>query len=157
MTIELTNAEEFISWIKTKAELNAAADKARSRVVKRGQVYWCHLGINVGSEMSKVKPRPVVIVQNNAANTKSPNTIVVPITHNMTPSPYKTQIPETPIDSGEGVLKGCVNASNILCISKARLCEKITTLSPSLMKKIDQSIFAALDFEKYFKYQNDET
>src|SRR3712207_7639950 len=54
------------------------SEKATKRIVKRGQVYDCLLGIGVGSEESK--KRPCVILQYDSANAKSPNTIVAPIT-----------------------------------------------------------------------------
>ena len=64
MSIEITNAQLFISWMEKKAYLNSIAPKAAKRFVKRGQVFWCHFGLNVGSEMSKSTPRPAVIVSN---------------------------------------------------------------------------------------------
>ena len=50
--------------MNTKSYLNAIAQNATKRFVKRGQVYWCHFGLNVGSEMSKATPRPAVVVSN---------------------------------------------------------------------------------------------
>ena len=64
MSIELSNAQQFISWMNTKSYLNTIAPSAANRFVKRGQVYWCHFGINIGSEMSKPTPRPAVVVSN---------------------------------------------------------------------------------------------
>lgn len=39
--------------MNTKSYLNSIAPNAANRFVKRGQVYWCHFGLNIGSEMSK--------------------------------------------------------------------------------------------------------
>ena len=70
MSVELSNAQQFISWMNTKSYLNAIAQKAAKRFVKRGQVYWCHFGLNIGSEMSKVTARPAVVVSNFKTNKK---------------------------------------------------------------------------------------
>ena len=56
------HAQNFISWMSTKSQLNAIAPNAAKRLVKRGQVYWCHFGLNIGSEISKSTPRPAVII-----------------------------------------------------------------------------------------------
>ena len=149
MNIELSNAERFISWIKTKSHLNLLSENASKRIVKRGQVYWCHFGINVGSEMSKTSPRPAIIIQNHTANKNSSNTIVVPVTHNKNTLPCL--VPLSPIndESGQIILDGQANTANIVCVSKARLLDLITTLSPSQMKKIDKSIAISLELMKY--------
>lgn len=46
--------------------------------VKRGEMYWCDLGEPFGHEKGFI--RPVIIVQNNVINVKSPNTTVIPCT-----------------------------------------------------------------------------
>ncbi len=47
--------------------------------IKRGQVYRCNFGCGIGSEMQK--ERPALIIQNNVANSRLGNTIVIPINH----------------------------------------------------------------------------
>lgn len=87
MSVELSNAQQFISWMNTKSYLNSIAQNAAKRFVKRGQVYWCHFGLNIGSEMSKATPRPAVVVSNFATNKNSSNVVVVPVTHNQSKLP----------------------------------------------------------------------
>lgn len=84
MSVEISAAQQFIAWMNTKSRLNAIAPNAAKRFVKRGQVFWCHFGLNIGSEMSKGTPRPAVVVSNYMTNKNSSNVIVVPITHNQT-------------------------------------------------------------------------
>ncbi len=153
MSIELTNAQDFISWMNTKSYLNTIAQNAEKRFVKRGQVYWCHFGINVGREMSKITPRPAVIVSNFTTNKNSPNVIVAPITHNK--KQLSCLIPITPIndETGKIILDGKVDTTSIVCVSKARLGDLITTLSATQMKNIDKSISISLDLMHYY---NDE-
>lgn len=152
MNTELSNAEKFVDWLKTKSRLNSISSSAGTRFVKRGQVYWCHFGINIGSEMSKTSPRPAIIVQNYIGNSKSPNTIVVPVTHDSGNLPCL--VPLTPIvdsSSGKIILDGQANTANIVCISKARLGDLITTVSNADMKKVDDSMAQTLELLHYQK------
>jgi mRNA interferase MazF len=157
MNTELANAEKLIEWLKTKSHLNSISSHAGVRFVKRGQVYWCHFGINIGSEMSKTTPRPAIIVQNYIGNSKSPNTIVVPVTHDAGTLPCL--VPFTPIidkSTGNAILDGQANTANIVCVSKARLGDLIATLSNSDMKKVDESMAESLDLMHYYKELNDK-
>lgn len=150
MSVELSNAQQFISWMNTKSYLNTIAQNAAKRFVKRGQVYWCHFGLNIGSEMSKTTPRPAVIISNFMTNKNSPNVIVVPITHNKNQLPYL--VPLTPVTDASGniVLDGQVDTADIICVSKARLGDLITTLSTAQMKDVDKSISISLDLTHYY-------
>lgn len=157
MNIELANSEKFIEWLKTKTHLNTISSRAGARFVKRGQVYWCNFGINIGSEMSKTSPRPAIIVQNYIGNSKSPNTIVVPITHDSGTLPCL--VPLTPIidrSTGNIILDGQANTANIVCVSKARLGDYIASLTKPEMKKIDESIAQSLELMKYYKELNEK-
>lgn len=149
MSVELSNAQQFISWMNTKSYLNSIAQNAAKRFVKRGQVYWCHFGLNIGSEMSKATPRPAVVVSNFATNKNSSNVVVVPVTHNQSKLPYL--VPITPITDGSGqvILDGQADTADIICVSKARLGDLIATLSAAQMKDIDRSISISLDLIHY--------
>lgn len=156
MSIELSNAQQFITWINTKAHLNAIATSAAKRFVKRGQVYWCHFGLNIGSEMSKTTPRPAVIVSNFNTNKNSSNVVVVPITHSQSKLPYL--VPITPIVDANGniILDGQVDAANIICVSKARLGDFITTLSTTQIKDVDKAISITLELLHYYSDEVDK-
>ncbi len=150
MSVELSNAQQFISWMNTKSHLNTISKSAAKRFVKRGQVYWCHFGLNIGSEMSKATPRPAVVVSNFKTNKNSSNIIVVPVTHNVSTLPYL--VPIAPVTDGNGkvILDGQVDTANIICVSKARLGDLITTISTTHMKDIDKSISISLDLIDYY-------
>lgn len=158
MSIEISNAEQYISWLNTAARLNSIAAKAAKRFVKRGQVYWCHFGLNIGSEISKTTQRPAVVVSNWSTNERSSNIIVVPFTHNQ--RQLSSLVPIDPITDGDGniILDGQADTANILCVSKARLGDQITALSAAQMKEIDKSISLSLELKHYYdaeaaKYQ----
>ena len=145
MSMEISNAQEFISWMNTKSYLNTIAQSAAKRFVKRGQVYWCHFGLNIGSEMSKSTPRPAVVVSNFSTNKNSANVVVVPVTHNKSQLPYLVPIAPVNDVNGNVILDGQVDTADIICVSKARLGDLITTLSATQMKDIDKSISISLD------------
>ena len=155
MSQELSDARDFIAWMNQKSKLNAIASNAAKRAVRRGEVYYCHFGLNVGSEMSKPTPRPGVIVQNWKGNLNAPNTIVVPVTHNASTLPFIVPI-DPPIRNAAGniVLDGEINPSNIVCVSKARLGDYIATLPAAYMKKVDESIAHILELTHYYAELN---
>lgn len=148
MAIEMNKVQKMLEWLKTKLYLNTLSEKAKSRKVKRGQVYRCNFGCGVGSEMQK--ERPAVIIQNNAANDNSSNTIVVPITHNTSPLPCMANITPKIDTDGNIILDGQVNVSNIMCVSKARLGDYVCTLSKSNMKLIDSTIAKTIGLMKHY-------
>lgn len=51
MNIDLTKTQQYLEWLKNKLYLNAIAPSAKNRIIYRGQVYRCNLGIGVGSEV----------------------------------------------------------------------------------------------------------
>lgn len=149
INIDLTKTQQYLEWMKEKLYLNSKADSARKRKVLRGQVYRCHLGIGVGSEESK--ERPCVILQYNAANSTSPNTIVAPITH--TTSTLNTVVPiqEKKDNNGDLLLDGNVLLGNVMCVSKARLGDLLTNLSPEEMRAVDEALAISFDLRRYYQ------
>lgn len=148
MKIELGQAQKMLEWLKTKLYLDALSANARTRAVKRGQVYRCNFGCGIGSEIQK--DRPAVIIQNDVGNNRSGNTIVIPITHDTSTLPCVANI--TPlIDSfGNIILDGQANASNMMCVSKARLGDLVCALPASDMKLIDGAIARTVDLMGYY-------
>lgn len=148
MQIELNKIQELLDWMKTKIYLNTKVEQANKRYVKRGQVYNCYFGIGVGNEIQKL--RPGIVLQNNIGNSKSGNIIVAPITHTCKDIPSIVKITTQHNNDGRVLLDGFVNVSNILCVSKARLENYITTLSTTEMKQIDIAIAISLDLMRYY-------
>ena len=152
MDIDLSKVQKYLDWLKRKLYLDKLAEKSKTRVVKRGQVYWCDFGIGIGSEMSKESPRPCVVLQQAVANIKSPNTIVVPVTHDTGHLPCLVPIRAYYSDGGDLILDGHVNVSNIVCVSKSRLGDFITDLDNSEIKNIEIAIATQLGI--YGKYKS---
>lgn len=148
MQIELNKVQELLEWMKTKIYLNTIVEQANKRYVKRGQVYNCYFGMGIGNEIQKL--RPCVILQNNIGNYKSGNIVVAPITHTFKNIPSITQINTRYNEDRSILLDGYVNVSNMLCISKARLENYITTLSTIEMKCVDRAVAISLDLMHYY-------
>ena len=148
MVVDLAKTQQYLDWFKDKLYLNAIATTAKNRVITRGQVYRCKLGIGIGSE--ECKDRPCVVLQHNSANKSSPNTIVAPITHTASTLPIVVPISPQTDSSGRIILDGNVLLGNIICVSKARLGDYITNLSPDEMKAVDKAISLSLDIHHYY-------
>lgn len=151
MNIDLCKTQKYLNWLNTKLYLDNISSKAKDRKIYRGMVYWCHFGYNIGNELSKSTPRPCVVIQKSDYNMKSPNVIVVPITHKT--ASLSCIIPiETKYDcNGNIILEGFINVSSIRCISKARLADPICKLKSDELKKIDMAIMRQLDIMQHYK------
>lgn len=151
-SISLSKTQQYLDWLKTKLFLDSNAESAKKRVVKRGEVYKCYLGIGIGSEESK--ERPCVVLQRDKANLESPNTIVAPITHTSSTLPVVIPISPKYNNSGDVVLDGNVLLGNIVCVSKARLGDYVAKLEPSEMKAVDEAIAISLDIKGHYDKLN---
>jgi len=67
------------SWLKDKVNYNRISKykSSRNRQVLNGEIWYCDLGYNVGTEKNKL--RPVLVVSNNKIN-NSEKVVVVSIT-----------------------------------------------------------------------------
>ncbi len=149
MNIPINKVQQFLDWLKIKLYLDSNAQNAARRMVKRGQVYRCNFGIGIGSEIQK--ERPAIIIQNDIGNMKSGNTIVIPITHDASTLPCVASITAQYESDGTTLkLDGQANASNIMCVSKARIGTYICDLSPSDMKSVDEALAKALGLIGYY-------
>jgi mRNA interferase MazF len=102
--------------------------------MQRSEVWWAELPLPVGR-------RPVVLLSRNAAYRVRTSVTVGVITRTARDIPV-----EVPLDTDDGMPQNCVvNLDDILTIPKARLVERITTLSPQKMTAIAKAIAFALD------------
>ncbi|MBP2026717.1 mRNA interferase MazF [Acetoanaerobium pronyense] len=148
INIDLHKTQRYLDWMKNKLFIDSNAMKAKGRIVKRGEVYRCNLGMGVGSE--ECKERPCVILQYDAGNTRSPNTIVAPITHSISTLPIVVPIANQTNAAGDLILDGNVLLGNIVCVSKARLGDYITTLPTNEMKAVDEALAISLDVKRHY-------
>ncbi len=104
--------------------------------MRRGEVWWAELPPPIGRQ-------PVVLLSRDVAyrvRTSITIGIVARIARN---------IPiEVPLGKEDGMPQQCVvNLDDILTIPKARLTERITTLSPQKMPAVARAIIFALDLK----------
>ena len=147
MTLSQYSRELY--WLDKKLYLSSLKDKVVGREVKRNEVYRCNYGIGIGSEMDK--DRPSVIIQVNSFNSTSGNTIVAPITHDKGKISCLVPIKDRYDENGELVLDGSINVSNLMCVSKARLGEKVGELDKDEMKDLNDALYRHLSLDTYIK------
>lgn len=106
--------------------------------VKRGELYYADLSPVVGSEQSGI--RPVLIIQNDRDNERSPTTIVAAITSSKTKATLPTYVTFTaeclPYES-------TVLLEQIRTIDKSRLDEYIGKIDENTMDAVDKAIVTA--------------
>ncbi len=146
-SLDLSKTQRYIEWLKKKLFFDIKAPSASKRIVRRGEVYKCDLGMGIGSEESK--ERPCLILQYDAGNANSSNTIVAPITHSSSSLPIVVPIVNK-YNSGVLILDGYVLLGNIVTVSKARLGDFIVTLEPFEMTKVDEAIAVSLDIKRHY-------
>ena len=113
-----------------------------TKEVKRGEIYYADLSPVVGSEQSGI--RPVLIIQNDRDNERSPTTIVAAITSSKTQATLPTHVTFTaeclPYES-------TVLLEQIRTIDKSRLDEHIGRLDKNTMGAVDKAIVVAFDIK----------
>ncbi len=149
LKITVAKVQHILEWTKTQIYLDTNSEKAKNRIVRRGEVYKCNFGIGIGSEMQK--ERPCVIIQSDVGNINSSNVIVAPITHTSKPIPSMAHIDTQKDCDGKVILDGQVNLSNVQTVSKARLGDYITTFSKLDMENLDKSLYVSLGLMKNIK------
>lgn len=152
MDIDYFETTQYLEWLKEKLRLNNVAERAKNRIVKRGEVYECNFGIGIGSE--ERKKRPCVILQNDIANQNSGNVLVAPISHSFCSTPVVIPIKAKTDADGTVVLDGNVLVGNMTCVSKARLDKYISKLSKQELDAVDQAIIVQAGLLDKFKSLN---
>ena len=151
---------QYIQWVNKKLKISM---NSRKYTVAQREVYYCDLGINIGSEQGE--NRPVVILQNDFGNRSGNTTIVAPITSHensvqddddkkkyyidmvdMNGNPYRKYLDyyEVPIvieDKSGGNIHGFVNIAHIREIDRKRICSRKTaTITKDCFKDIKTAI-----------------
>jgi mRNA interferase MazF len=96
--------------------------------MKRGEIYWARLDPVEGSEMRKT--RPCVIVSRDELNGILPTIVVCPLTSAVRPK-WRTRLQVRCVNR-----KTDICAEQIRTISKARLGERLGTLSKNEIKDL---------------------
>lgn len=128
----MQQSQRYSNWLSQKIYYSIVKKLQRSWTVKRGEVYFVDLGQNVGSEENKI--RPVVVLQANAYNFKSPVFTCAIISSSPVTIP-DVQVPITGTytyndeHGTQKALNGAIDLGQIKTIAKERIVtRKICTL-----------------------------
>jgi mRNA interferase MazF len=105
--------------------------------IRRGDIYYADLSPVVGSEQGGV--RPVLIVQNDVGNKYSPTVIAAAITSRLGKAKLPTHI-DIYADQVGLQKDSVILLEQVRTIDKQRLKEKMGTLDPLAMHRIDRAL-----------------
>lgn len=122
--------KDFDTWNQKKKELHA---KVLDSILffKEGEIWWVHLGVNVGFEMDgkgKESTRPVLIIKKY----NKFSFLALPL--GTSPKLNKYRVPVGMVDGKNAV----ANVSQMKNIDSKRLAKKICTLEKSLFEGVKQ-------------------
>ncbi|MBQ8044058.1 MAG: type II toxin-antitoxin system PemK/MazF family toxin [Clostridia bacterium] len=131
--INLPECVEYAEWMKEKAELkfNALIPKIP---IYNNFIYWCNLGINIGSEQNKI--RPCIIVRSFSSSTLC---TIIPLTTKRLNDDYWFHVDLEQIDSTALV-------EQLRVVSKKRILKpfrtkgNLTIISKNDWKKINSQL-----------------
>lgn len=141
----LAEFTDYVQWFEEKYKYKFR-NPPNSLVVKKGEIYHCNFGKNIGSEQDKF--RPAIILQNDKGNLHSPTTIVAPITDE-TKAKLPTHIYIRRLKA-DCPVRGVILIEQMRCISKNRLSNRIDvidTKSPQ-WNQVMEAIKIELDLYK---------
>jgi mRNA-degrading endonuclease toxin of MazEF toxin-antitoxin module len=128
---------QHISWTNDKININNNVSLSLTTKPRRGEIWTCQLGKNIGSEENKI--RPVIIIQNDTGNEKGPTTIIVPISNRPKKIATHIELRETDyklVPNEETRVTGTILCEQIKVVSKARLGRHVATLENDFLIKI---------------------
>ena len=112
--------------------------------IKRGQVWYADISGVVGSEQGG--KRPVLIIQNNVGNEKSPTTIIAPITSRNSKAKIPTHIWLGIATSGLSV-NSMVLLEQVRTIDKSRLIHYMGEIQKGEQRLVNEAIKISLGVE----------
>ena len=117
------------------------------QLIKRGELYYADLSPVIGSEQGGV--RPVLVVQNDVGNKYSPTVIAAAVTSKLSKARLPTHIELSA--HVYGLAKdSVVLLEQIRTIDKRRLKERIGSLEPQVMARVDDALLISLGFAKEY-------
>ena len=128
--INNNDAIEFPQWIRDKMNLRYNSQMPKFPIYNNF-IYWCNLGINIGSEQNKL--RPILVVKNSFS---SPTCAILPLTTKRLNDNYLYHIDLERIDSTVLVEQLRV-VSKIRFVNPYRKKGKLITISQGDWNKIN--------------------
>lgn len=131
--IDYNDALEYATWTKEKAELKYNGEIPKFPIYNNF-IYWCNLGINIGSEQNKL--RPVLILKTSKNSTIC---TIIPLTSKRLNDEFLFHIDLEEIDS-------TVLLEQLKVVSKIRITQpfrkrgKLVTISKNDWNKINDQL-----------------
>lgn len=139
----LQRSQRYSKWLSQKMYYSVAKTNQRTWTIKRGEVYFVDLGQNIGSEENKI--RPIVVLQANAYNFRSPVFTCAIISSSPITIP-DVQVPiintyqyENNVKMNQ-VLEGTIDLGQIKTIAKERIVGKKVCRLETEMEEIDKRL-----------------
>lgn len=108
--------------------------------VRRGDIFYADMGVNVGSEQNGM--RPVLVLQNDVGNEHSPTIIIAVLTSKVKKLYMPTHVY---VGARFGLTEeSVVLTEQISTIDRRRLRGYVGTMDRSTMKKVEQAIHISL-------------
>ena len=150
----MMKAQRISRWNAQKLYYSTGKQYQRKWTVKRGEVYFVDLGENVGSEENKL--RPVVVLQSDAYNFKSPVfTCAIISSSALTISDIQVPVTGTyPYKDENGVNKflvGSVDLGQIKTVGKERIVNSKVCMLRQEIQEIDRKLLNALGLSNIIK------
>lgn len=132
-SINTIDTIEFSEWIKEKAELKYKGNMPIFPIYNNF-IYWCNLGINIGSEQNKL--RPVIIIRTSK---NSSIATIIPLTSKRLKDEFWYHIDLEEIDS-TALVEQLRVISKIRIINPFRKKGKLVAISESDWNKINYQL-----------------
>lgn len=142
----ILNIYNYVHWVNEQIKINENASRDTRVFPRRGEIWTCELGQNIGSEENKI--RPVIIIQNNTGNKNSPTTIIAPISNRSKKIAVHIELREDDyiLEDGEkSEITGTILSEQIRVVSKARLGRHIATLKKDFIELMDSKLRTSLN------------
>ena len=131
--IEEKSAIEYAVWTKDKARIKFKNDIPKFPITNNF-IYWCNLGINIGSEQNKI--RPVLVIKTNK---NSPICTVLPLTSERTNDTRWYHI-DLENHNSTVLIEQLRNISKLRIISPHRMKGKLTKITKNDWHNINSAL-----------------
>lgn len=108
-------------------------------LVHRGEIYYADLSPVTGSEQGGL--RPVLVLQNDVGNQRSPTTIVAAITSRIAKARLPTHVR---VPKGNLTKDSVILLEQLRTVDKQRLRRKVTTLDRLYMEEVNEALGISL-------------
>lgn len=115
--------------------------------MRRGEVYWADLVPRSGSE--ETGRRPVIVVSHDGFN-QTPSwrsIIVIPISTSSSQGKRGLTVVEIPGGAAGLPKTGFAVCHQVTTLDRAKLTKRIGTLSPAVVREVEEALKAALDLD----------